>query len=159
MRPRDQRIAGYIGANRDRYTREAITDQLVAAGDDRAIVDAIWDALPNASLPSPPGRTRYVYVMLLIGGLLTALVSLILMASVLAGPTTSAGPWVALVFLVAPLLYVLIGRTVARRVAASDALRRGSWAFLGCAIPAIFLGISFGSCLAGTFLVPVFLVR
>jgi hypothetical protein len=47
----------YIRANRDRYTREAITQQLIAAGHDRATVDAAWErADADASAdPAPAG--------------------------------------------------------------------------------------------------------
>jgi hypothetical protein len=43
-------IEDYIRANRDHYPREALTEQMVAAGHDRAAIDAAWGRLS----PTPP---------------------------------------------------------------------------------------------------------
>jgi hypothetical protein len=47
-------INEYIAANRDRYTREAITQQLVEAGYRREDVDAAWLEVERAQLPPAP---------------------------------------------------------------------------------------------------------
>ena len=41
----DRRIADYISANRARYTREAITQQLLDSGYEQAAIDATWAVL------------------------------------------------------------------------------------------------------------------
>ena len=41
----DPRIGDFISKNRKKYTREAITQQLVEAGHDPADIDATWAAL------------------------------------------------------------------------------------------------------------------
>ena len=51
----------YIGANRGRYTRKAITDQLIAAGHDLATIEEAWavaDAAATSAASAGP-RTRY----------------------------------------------------------------------------------------------------
>jgi len=50
----DPKIDDYIWENRERYTREAIREQLVAAGHDPAAVDAAWDRV--AGEPAAPTR-------------------------------------------------------------------------------------------------------
>jgi hypothetical protein len=49
----DQRIADYIRANREQYTREAITQRLMEAGYTREAIDATWSAL---DAPQPDDR-------------------------------------------------------------------------------------------------------
>jgi hypothetical protein len=63
-------IREYIRANRDRYTREAITAQLVANGHDPAEVEAAWAAMQPASRQpdaSGPVSGRVLAVLILLG--------------------------------------------------------------------------------------------
>lgn len=57
MQPEIDPIRDYIAANRDRYTRETITEQLTAAGHDKASIDEAWDEL-DARDPVPGERPR-----------------------------------------------------------------------------------------------------
>ncbi|MGH2462655.1 MAG: hypothetical protein ACRDFZ_03390 [Candidatus Limnocylindria bacterium] len=57
----------YINANRARYTREAIADQLMAAGHDRETVAKAWeasDAAMQLAAESAPARPRYGWLTL-----------------------------------------------------------------------------------------------
>ena len=142
----DEQIRDYIRANRDRYTREAIRGQLLAAGHDPARVDAIWDEAPGM----PAGRVQYVSVMLILGGIITVLVAIGLLTSLSYAANPAQAGLILAGALIPPALYFLVGRRVAQRINRSEALRQGNWFFIGCAIPAIFLGLTFGSCLASS---------
>jgi hypothetical protein len=69
----------YIRANRDRYTREAITAHLVAAGHDRAAVEAAWqraEAPPGAAARPTGWRPRWAefFVLVILGAIGAAIV-------------------------------------------------------------------------------------
>lgn len=53
MRPDFSTIIEYIRQNRQTYTREAITSQLVTTGYDPADVEAAWEAV-DSGVPAPP---------------------------------------------------------------------------------------------------------
>jgi len=73
-------LVQYIRANRDRYTREAITAVLVGAGHDPAAIEAAWALVAidgGASASDARPRTRYIAVfvpLLVLGGALVFLV-------------------------------------------------------------------------------------
>ena len=46
-------MTDYIRANRDRYSREAIRAQLIAAGHDSAAIDAAWEKVTRLDPASP----------------------------------------------------------------------------------------------------------
>jgi hypothetical protein len=50
----DKSVADYIRANRDKYTREAIRDQLLAAGHDQSAIDEAWRAIEAEPQPEMP---------------------------------------------------------------------------------------------------------
>jgi hypothetical protein len=94
----DPQIDEYIRQNRDRYTREAIRDQLTHAGHDPAAVDAAWDRLAASSPASlrtvgwRPGWREFL-ALLVVGAIGAALVW--------AGGDYGAG-------LIAPVVYAVI---------------------------------------------------
>jgi hypothetical protein len=74
-----QQIDEYIRQNRERYTREAIRQQLTAAGHDTAAIDAGWERV-EASLTTParaagwrPGWREFL-VLLVVGAVGAAIV-------------------------------------------------------------------------------------
>ena len=61
-------IRDYIRAHRDRYTREAITARLVAAGHERQAVDASWDRLVAEETMTPRhGANMALYAWIIYG--------------------------------------------------------------------------------------------
>lgn len=67
-----QPIDDYIRENRDRYTREAIHEQLLAAGHNVASIDAAWERVGNGSEPPVVGwrlRGRVFLVLVVVGGI------------------------------------------------------------------------------------------
>jgi len=73
----NDQIAEYIRANRGRYTRQAIDDQLKAAGHPAQSIEAAWVAVgpPEGAEPVLPG-VRYgpvVLGLLILGGVATAI--------------------------------------------------------------------------------------
>jgi hypothetical protein len=146
----DPRIADYIRANRDRYTREAIRDQLIAAGHAPADVDRAWEELsrpesgwemPNAASARAPsgGLAVYVYLIYLVGLLAAVALAIAFFSSSQRG--------YAVVFLV---VYAVIGLLAARWLAGSAQPQSGvGWASMLIGVPIIFLLLFGGSCLAG----------
>lgn len=68
----DDPIRDYITANRDKYTKEAIREQLLAAGHDIASVDEAWQQIEAVGKPATPSRwrsgiTAYVMVWFVLG--------------------------------------------------------------------------------------------
>jgi hypothetical protein len=62
----DQRIDDYIRSNRDRYNREAITQQLEAAGYQREAIHATWERLAtNEPQDGAEGHNLALYVWIL----------------------------------------------------------------------------------------------
>ena len=74
-----ERIDEYIRLNRERYTREAIRQQLTAAGHDPAAIDAAWERLAATAPASPepvgwrPGWREFL-VLLVVGAIGAAIV-------------------------------------------------------------------------------------
>lgn len=72
-------IDEYIQQNRERYTREAIRQQLTAAGHDTATIDAAWERSGASSPPSTqpvgwrPGWREFL-VLLVVGAIGAAIV-------------------------------------------------------------------------------------
>jgi hypothetical protein len=76
----DPSIADYIRANRGQYTREAITQQLVQAGHDRAAVDAAWEQLATGEAPAGRQGTNlapYVWIVYWLGAGIILTITLI----------------------------------------------------------------------------------
>lgn len=140
------KIVEYIHTNRDRYTREAITDQLVAAGHDRADVDATWAELAAAS--SDPDRTigprfwRYFWIWVAATYIVTFL-AVVLATGMLTGG--GGGGIVALIYAVALGLALLAawGVVAATRPARLSPVVAMS---IGGIVPLLFLFLVAGSC-------------
>ena len=94
------KIIDYIRANRDRYSRDAIRAQLIAAGHDSAAIDAAWDEAgrsPKPEVPAPGGTGRFVTGLAL---LLYTLGFLGVLPLAGAAPYRTTGPLALLVGLV-----------------------------------------------------------
>ena len=142
----NQQISDYIAANRQRYTRDAITQQLEAAGHPREAIDAAWDrsasteagAAPDVpagatksqkEASAPPGREAMVlYVVLwFVAG---AMVDLLL----------NAQP----AYLIAYLVVGAIAAFLMTRVRVSG----WGWLLAIPLVPAAFFLVWYGTCLA-----------
>jgi hypothetical protein len=141
------KITDYIRANRDRYSREAIRAQLIAAGYDSAAIEAAWDELTartNPDATAPRGTRRFVT------GLALALYVLgFLAVAPLAGaaPYRTTGPLALLVGLV---IYAVAGYLALRLIRwAAAHLDPG---FLGALVSLLALPIAFGAVVVGSWL-------
>ncbi|MDQ2935831.1 MAG: hypothetical protein M3R49_12820 [Chloroflexota bacterium] len=133
----DPKIADYIRAHRDRYTREAITQQLIAAGYEPAAVEATWDALRGDAANPPPRRRGAGYVMTVY------LLGLAGMLVIVALSGLQLFPFVVVLV----VAYALVGYLIARVWAPRATM--GIW--LALAVPFVFLLIGFGSCVAAIY--------
>lgn len=126
-------IRDFIAANRDRYTREAITDQLVAAGHDRALIDQAWEAQTPAVAPAEratdPRMVAYVLLVYAVG----------LVALLWTGYWRSLPEWLS-----AYLLIGGVGALLLTRVRVSG----WRWALVVPLVPLIFAAVWYGTCVA-----------
>lgn len=106
----DEQIAKYIREHRGRYTREAVTKQLLAAGHDARAIDETWTAVNAADFPRPANvfpRARYT-------PLVAGLVALGAIPAFLASSSVSyvGGLWAVSYLIAAPIAMVIgIGLT------------------------------------------------
>jgi len=74
-----EQIDEYIRQNRDRYTREAVRQQLIAAGHDPVAIEAAWERIA-ASSAAPPRRSgwrpgwREFLILLVVGAIGAAII-------------------------------------------------------------------------------------
>jgi hypothetical protein len=141
------KITDYIRANRDRYSREAIRAQLIAAGHDSPAIEAAWDDVTRTTKPDPPaprGTRRFVTGLALLLYLLG-----FLGVAPLAGvaPYRTTGPLALLVGLV---IYGIAGYLALRLIRwAAAHLDPG---FLGALVSLLALPIAFGAVVVGSWL-------
>jgi hypothetical protein len=80
----DQRIADYIRSNRERYNRDAITQQLEAAGYERGAIDDAWETLAGRE-PGGGGEGRslatYVWILYWLGAAIILAITAIALVS------------------------------------------------------------------------------
>jgi hypothetical protein len=142
----DQSIADYIRVNRDKYTREAIRDQLLAAGHAPGAIDEAWRALEAEPLAEAPGTTaRKVRtgwaIVLYAAGLLSLLVAAV---SALVQPNSSR-----VFFILFLAFYAVAGYFVVRWIARWRPLTGfGQLMVAIFVLPVMFFLVVFGSCLA-----------
>ena len=77
----DSRIADYIREHRSRYTREAITQQLVDAGHERESIDATWAALDTPDPDDTAGEGFWGRWFLILVGINLAVLLLVGLAT------------------------------------------------------------------------------
>jgi hypothetical protein len=106
----DEQIAKYIREHRGRYTREAVTKQLLAAGHDAQAIDATWTAVNAADFPRPASVFPHARYTPFIAGL----VALGAIPAFLAGSSGLylSGLWGVSYLIAAPIVMLLgIGLT------------------------------------------------
>lgn len=140
-------VRDYILANRDRYTREAIREQLIAAGHKAEDVDRIWEELG----PTEEGRSRFTglaifaLVLLVVGAAIGAFGGFIVAS--LNASYSGSDTGVLRFFLVYAGMYLVIGSVmvwVANRIRVSDAVEF----VLGVLLIPVYIGLMFGTCVA-----------
>lgn len=141
----DPRIAGYIRQHRDRYTRDAIRQQLVEAGYDPPAIDATWAALETETRASgttgSPRFWRYFWVWVAATYVFAFVVVVITAGLLTRGGMNPAG----LVYAVALGIALLAawGIVAATRPAQRS---RGTALAIGGVIPLVFALLVGGSC-------------
>jgi len=144
----DPQIDEYIRANRDRYTRAAITQQLTDAGHDTAAVDAGWtasDAEVEATRgPNPwPRFWRAFWLTALVGAVLIVVVWFALyQGSNHGGYTILAGVFFGMTLLVPMLVGAAVVGFSRRRVSTTTLAAMALW------VPIVLVGLSAGTCIA-----------
>lgn len=166
-KPIDPGVLAYIEANRGRYTREALTRMLVAAGNDPAEIERAWavaeakgppgdagtaPASPWAAAPIPPVKTglergvaRSPLFWLVFGGYLVALYGGPILLTIVA-PTAST---VQFVWFVAMVVGGLVGWAVWREKRPEIGMGLGWGLLVGVLVPFVALVALLGLCIAG----------
>jgi hypothetical protein len=142
----DRRIADYIAANRKRYTREAITQQLTDAGYSQESIAATWAALDAPDPDSRPDTGFWGrFWWMLIGVNLAVLLGVGLLTGLFANLEQGG-------FLLAILAVLLaIGALISWGIVAAtspDKMSRTGSTIIGITIPLIFALLIGGTCFA-----------
>lgn len=144
----DPRIADYIRANRRRYTRDAIRQQLVEAGHAPEEIDATWAALdaPDPDVTAGEGFWRRFWLFL--AAVNVAVFLLVGVGTGLFGSIAQGGGSILLVVLA---IAMGIGALISWGAVAATGptkLGRGTALAIGAIIPLLFALLIGGSCYA-----------
>jgi hypothetical protein len=143
----DPRIADYIRANRKKFTRQAITDQLVEAGHDRAEVERTWAALETPDPDAVAGQGFWGRFALIVIGINVAVLVII---GLLTGALQNAAAG-GLLFLVTFAIILGIGALISWGIVAATGpskLSPTTALVIGIAIPLVMALLLGGSCFA-----------
>lgn len=145
----DPRIGDFISKNRKRYTREAITQQLVEAGHDPADVHATWAALdtPDPDEAGLAGEGFWSRFFLFLVGINVAVFLLVALATGLFQNIAGGGGALAAVLAVALGIGALISWGIVAAVG-PDKMGRTTATIIGAVIPLAFALLIGGSCYA-----------
>ena len=145
----DPRIGDFISKNRKKYTREAISQQLIEAGHDPADIDATWAALdtPDPDEAALAGEGFWSRFFLFLIGLNVAVFLLVLFLTPLFEQLTAGGGVVVGVFAVALGIGALISWGIVAAVGPAK-LGRTTAVVIGGIIPLVFALLIGGSCFA-----------
>jgi hypothetical protein len=143
----DPRISDYIRANRRKYTREAITQQLVAAGHDPAEVERVWAALDAPDADRVAGEGFWGRFALIVVGINLAV---LLLLGLLTGALQNAGQG-GLILLIVLAVVLGIGALIAWGIVAVTGpanMSPTTALVIGTVIPLLFALLIGGSCYA-----------
>jgi hypothetical protein len=145
----DPRIGDFISKNRKRYTREAITQQLLEAGHDRADIDATWSALdtPDPDEAGLAGEGFWSRFFLFVVGLNVAVFLVVALTTGMFTNFAGGGGALAGVFAVALGIGALISWGIVAAVG-PDKMGRTTATIIGAIIPLVFALLIGGSCFA-----------
>ncbi len=143
----DPRIADYITANRRKYTRQAIRQQLIDAGHDPAEVDRTWAALEAKDPDAVIGERFWGRFALIVIGINVAV---FLLVAVLTGMLA----YIAAGAMVLPVIFAVIlgiGALIAWGIVAltgPDKMGHTTALVVGISVPLLFALLIGGSCYA-----------
>lgn len=145
----DPRIGDFISKNRKKYTREAITQQLVEAGHDPADIATTWSALdtPDPDEAGLAGEGFWSRFFLFLIGLNVAVFLLVALTTGMLENFAGGGGALAGVFAVALGIGALISWGIVAAVG-PDKMGRTTAIVIGGLIPIVFALLIGGSCFA-----------
>jgi len=138
----DPRIADFIRDNRQRYTREAIRQQLIEAGHDPVEIEATWAALDAPDPDATAGEGFWGRFWLFLAGLNIGVFLLVFLLT---------GMWNSSVLAVVFAIALIIGALMAWGTVAATGpakLGRTTALVIGGVIPLVFALLIGGSCYA-----------
>lgn len=143
----DPRIADYIRDNRRRYTKQALTDQLLEAGYSREAIDATWAILetPDRDATAGPGFWNRFWLFL-VGANVVVFLAVLLLSGMLSALAGGGGILAAILAIV-----MAIGALIAWAIVAAThptTLGRGTALSIGVIVPLVFALLIGGSCYA-----------
>jgi hypothetical protein len=138
----DPKIADFITANRRKYTREAITQQLLEAGHDRAAIDATWAALDARDPDEVAGEGFWGRFWLFLVGLNVAVFLLVFLATGMVNSGVLAVVLAIVLAIGALMAWGIVAATGPARMGRTTAM------VIGGVIPLIFALLIGGSCYA-----------
>lgn len=141
----DPRIADYIRANRKKFTHQAITDQLVEAGHDRAEVERTWAALDVPDPDAVAGERFWGRFALIVIGINVGVFLLVTLLTNMLGAIGQGGIVLPAILAVALGIGALIAWGI---VAATGPARMSPTTALviGVLIPSLFALLIGGAC-------------
>lgn len=145
----DPRIADFIRANRKRYTREVIREQLLKAGHEPAEIDATWAVLDAPDPDDVAGEGFWGRFWLFLVGLNLAVFLIVILVTGMVGSLGQGNFVLAVVLGIALIIGALMAWGI---VAATGPARLGriTAMVIGGVIPLMFALLIGGSCYALT---------
>jgi hypothetical protein len=145
----DQRIADFISANRGKYTRDAIRQQLIDAGYSPEAIDATWAILdtPDPDEAAVAGRGFWSRFFLFLIGLNVAVFLLVALTTGMLAAAAQGGFALAGVFAVALGIGALISWGIVAAMG-PEKLGRTSALVIGGIVPILYALLIGGSCYA-----------
>lgn len=143
----DPRIADYIHANRHRYTRDALRQQLVEAGYEPGEIDATWAALDAPDADTTAGEAFWGrFWLFLVGANLVVFLIVGLLTGLFGAPGQGSSV-LAVILAIALGIGALISWGVVAATGPTK-LGRGTALAIGAVIPLLFALLIGGSCYA-----------
>lgn len=143
----DMRIADYIRDNRSRYTRQALTDQLLAAGYSREAIDATWAVLDTPDRDATAGPSFWGrFWLFLIGVNVVVFLGVLLLSGMLTA-LAGGGAILGIILAVALATFALVAWGVVALTRPATLSRRTALA-IGAVVPLFFALLVGGTCYA-----------
>jgi hypothetical protein len=143
----DPRIADYIRDNRRRYTKQALTDQLLEAGYSRDAIDATWAVLETPDRDATAGRGFWGrFWLFLIGANVVVFLGVLLLSGMLAD-LGGGGAILAVILAIALAIFALVAWGIVA-ITRPTTLSRGTALAIGAIVPLFLALLVGGTCYA-----------